>query len=263
MRNAKKQSFSSTGIPACVASFRSLLAALLLATLPLAAQTADPGAQLYRTHCFVCHGPQGESIPGVSFRSGQFRRATTDDEISRLILAGIPGTAMPPTNLTAEERRNLVAYIRALHTTGAKAKGEGDVAHGKAVFEGKGGCLTCHRVLSSGSRVGPDLSEIGSLRSAEYLEKSLIDANETIAPSNRYVHAVTKRGAVIDGRRLNEDTHTIQLIDQKERLVSLDKSDLREIVLVKTSGMPAYRDKLTPQERTDVVSYLLSLKGSP
>jgi len=239
------------------------IAALTIAALPLAAQTADPGAQLYRTHCFVCHGPEGESIPTVSFRSGRFRRASSDDDISRLILGGIPGTAMPPTNLSAEERRSLVAYIRSMHNTGAAAKGEGDPAHGKSIFEGKGVCLACHRVLGSGSRLGPDLSEIGSLRSASYLEKSLIDPNETIAPANRYVHAVTKRGAVIEGRRLNEDTHTIQLIDHKERLVSLDKSDLREIVLVKTSGMPAYRDKLTEQERTDVVSYLLSLKGSP
>jgi mono/diheme cytochrome c family protein len=52
------------------------------------------------------------------------------------------------------------------------------------------------------------------------------------------------------------------LIDEKERLVSLNKADLREFTLVKTSPMPSYKDKLSSQEITDLVSYLLSLKGS-
>ena len=235
----------------------------LFLTLPLAAQTAaDAGQQLYKAHCFVCHGQEGESIPGVNFRSGQLRRASTDEELSRLILNGIPGTGMPPTNLSADERRNLVAFLRAMHDTRATAKGSGDATSGMAVFEGKGGCFNCHRVRGKGSRLGPDLSDIGSLRNAPYLAESLVDPSKTVAPANRFVHVVTKQGTVIDGRRLNEDTHTIQLIDQQERLLSIDKSDLREVTLVKTSAMPSYRDKLSAQEITDLVSYLLSLKES-
>jgi putative heme-binding domain-containing protein len=240
----------------------ALAMALLISALPAAGQNVDAGGQLYRAHCFVCHGQEGESIPGVSFRSGQYRRASTDEEISRIILGGIPGTGMPPTNLNADERRNLVAYLRSMHSTGAGAKGQGDAARGAAIFEGQGGCLNCHRVAGRGSRLGPDLTDIGSLRNAAYLEKALIDPNDTIAPANRFIKAVTKEGATVTGRRLNEDTHTIQLIDDKERLVSLQKSDLREITLVKTSPMPSYREKLSAQELTDVVSYLLSLKGA-
>ena len=73
---------------------------------------------------------------------------------------------------------------------------------------------------------------------------------------------VTRQGAVITGRRLNEDTHTIQLIDDKERLVSLDKSQLRELTVLKTSPMPSYQGKLSAQEIADVVAYLQTLKGS-
>src|SRR5258708_270446 len=120
--------------------------ALLSLALPLAAQTAaDAGQQIYRAHCFVCHGQEGESIPGVSFRSGQFRRASTDDELSRIVLNGIPGTGMPPTNLNTDERKSLVAYLRSMHDTRAAAKGTGDAARGSAIFEGKGACLNCHR----------------------------------------------------------------------------------------------------------------------
>ena len=234
---------------------------LLISALPLAAQNADAGGQLYRVHCYPCHGQEGESIPGVSFRSGNYRRASNDEELSRIVLNGIPGTGMPPTNLNPDERRNLVAYLRSMHSAGASAKGEGDAARGREIVEGKGNCLHCHRVGAKGSRTGPDLTDIGAIRNAAYLEKSLIDPNDTIAPANRYVSIQTADGKTINGRRLNEDTHTIQLIDDKEHLISLRKSDLRTINLVKTSPMPSYKDKLNSQELTDVVSYLLSLKG--
>jgi hypothetical protein len=80
-------------------------------------------------------------------------------------------------------------------------------------------------------------------------------------PINRPVRIVTRDGRTIRGRRLNEDTYTVQLIDDQERLVSLVKADLREYTILTVSPMPSYKDKLTPDELADVVAYLLSLKG--
>ena len=243
---------------------KSLVALTLFAGLQLDAQQSriDAGQQLYRANCYVCHGEDGQSIPGVNLR-GDIRRASTDEELSRLILGGIPGTGMPPTNLPEPQRQALVAYIRSMHAPLKTSEAfKGDAAQGLAIFEGKGGCINCHRVGATGSHFGPELTGIGSVRQPAYLEHALLDPNDSIAPQNRIVRAVTKDGAVIQGRRLNEDTHTIQLIDQKDRLISLEKSDLRECVLLKTSPMPSYKDKLTSQELADVVAYLISLKGS-
>jgi hypothetical protein len=78
---------------------------------------------------------------------------------------------------------------------------------------------------------------------------------------NRSVRAVTRDGRQITGRRLNEDTHTVQLIDEGERLVSLDKANLREYEIIKSSSMPSYKDTLSVQDMSDVLTYLLSLKG--
>ena len=72
--------------------------------------------------------------------------------------------------------------------------------------------------------------------------------------------AVLKDGSVITGRLLNIDPFTVQLFDSKERLLTLQRSDLREFGAVK-SAMPSYRDKLTPQELSDLLAYLFSLKG--
>jgi putative heme-binding domain-containing protein len=248
---------------------RRALIALSWLSIPLAGQQrylssdVENGSRLYRNNCFACHGPEGASIPGVDFGRGQFKRASSDEDLMRIIVGGIPGTAMPPNNFTDSQRLALIAYVRSLHDSAASAVGSGDANRGRVLLEGKGECLTCHRVNGKGSRVGPDLSEVGAIRTAAYLERSLLAPNESVLPEHRFVRAVTRQGVVITGRRLNEDTHTIQLIDQEERLHSLSKSDLREFTILTTSSMPSYQGKFNSQELADVVTYLLSLKGSP
>ena len=242
-----------------------ILAMLLLSARAPAQQRYLPsdvesGSKVYRANCFVCHGPEGASIPGVNFQRGQFKRASSDDELFRVIGSGVPGTAMPPTPLPDRDRLSVVAYIRSLHDS-ANATGTGNAVRGRALFEGKGGCLGCHRVNGKGSRIAPDLSEVGAVRSGAYLERSVLDPNESVLPEHRNVRAVTRQGAVITGRRLNEDTHTVQLLDSNENLRSLDKSELKEFAVLVTSSMPSYRGKFTSEELADLVTYLLSLKG--
>lgn len=222
--------------------------------------TIDTGRDLYRANCQACHGAEGDNVPGVNFRAGQFRRASSDDELVSLILNGIPGTAMPPTNLPEPSRRALVAYLRSMHPASASSAA-GDPARGAVIFEGKGGCLHCHRVSANGSRVGPDLSEVGTQRTAAALERSIVAPNEVILPQHRFIRLEMKDGTVIAGRRLNEDTYAIEVIDEKERLISVPRADVRQYTLVKNSPMPSYQDKLSSQEIADLVAYLVSLKG--
>jgi hypothetical protein len=72
---------------------------------------------------------------------------------------------------------------------------------------------------------------------------------------------VTKNGAAVTGRLLNQDTFTVQLLDSSEHLRSFSRTDLREFTILNNSPMPSYKDKLTSQELADLVSYLASLKG--
>ena len=92
------------------------------------------------------------------------------------------------------------------------------------------------------------------------LQRDLLDPDSEIAPSNRMFRAVHRDGTVTTGRLLNLDPFTVQLFDSKERLVTFERSQLREFGPVK-SAMPSYRDKLTAQELSDLVAYLASLKG--
>src|SRR5205823_13356591 len=114
---------------------------------------------------------------------------------------------------------------------------------------------------ATGSRVAPDLSDIGAVRSAGSLQRSLMDPASQMFPINRPIRVVTRDGKVINGRRLNEDTYSVQLIDDQERLVSLTKADLREYAIATTSPMPSIKSTLSDEVLADVMAYLLPLKG--
>ena len=132
---------------------------------------------------------------------------------------------------------------------------------GAAIVTGKGNCQSCHRIFGKGSRLGPDLTDIGSLRSPEQLEKSLLDPNAEILPENRFYRVVTRDGTTIIGRLLNLDTFQVMMLDPKEQLRTFTKSELREHGFAAGSVMPSFRSTLSRQELADVIAYLLTLKG--
>ena len=222
----------------------------------------DEGAQVFQSNCAVCHGPDGDAVEGIDFAKGRFKRAAQDSDIARVIAGGVPGTGMPPFDLRTRDVGALLAYFRFLRA-GVVSVAAGDAASGQALFEGKGGCLECHRIDRKGSRVGPDLSQIGRTRTAPMLEQSILEPDAVVLQEHLYCKAVTRDGVTITGRRLNEDPTTVQLIDTSERLIGLSKADLREYTLLRTSPMPSYRGKMTPAEIGDIVKYLTTRKGTP
>ena len=68
-----------------------------------------------------------------------------------------------------------LVYVLTVAAQSAPAGVAGDPAAGKALFEGKGNCLTCHSIENRGSTLGPDLSWIGILRSQNSLRHSLVE----------------------------------------------------------------------------------------
>jgi mono/diheme cytochrome c family protein/small nuclear ribonucleoprotein (snRNP)-like protein len=267
-----------------------ILITLLLLSVPLFAQHAytpdeiADGGRLFQSNCTGCHGTGGDLVPGVALMSGKFRRATSDDEVVAIVRKGVPGTAMQAFNFTDQQAGTIVAYLKSFSAApppSANAPALGDAARGKQIFEGKGNCQSCHRVGESGSRVGPDLSTAGLPRPpltrfvgfvgtpppaptpaaiVAQLQRDLLDPDAEISPANRTFRAVLKDGSTVSGRLLNLDPFNVQLFDSKERLVTLQRAELREFGPVK-SQMPSYRDKLSSQELSDLLAYLFSLKG--
>lgn len=232
----------------------------------------DDGRRIYQSSCTICHGAFGDAVPGIDLGRGQLRNATTDEEMIRIIRTGIPGTSMQPFKFTDAEAGTVVAYLRNMTATPVDRNAPitalgppGDALRGKAIFEGKGNCLDCHSANGSGNSIGLDLSAVGAPRvgrSPAELQRKLLDPNADVRAENRTMRVVTKAGIAVTGKLLNQDTYTIQLLDySKHSLASFMKSDLQEFALV-PSPMPSFKEQLTAQELSDVITYLTSLKGA-
>lgn len=238
--------------------------------IPAGAQTADhqytsadieAGSRIYAAQCALCHGPNGDGINGVDLRRGVFRRSVTDDDLTKVITTGIAAAGMPAFRFQAAELTGVLAFIRAgFDPNGTPAK-VGDPKRGEALFTGKGACATCHRVNGVGPRTAPDLSDIGAIRTASALQRSLVDPTSAMLPINKPVRIVAKDGTTYRGRRLNEDTVTVQIVDERERLLTFNKREVREYEVGKTSPMPPAGRALSTDEIADVLAYLLTLKG--
>src|SRR5574341_419430 len=196
------------------------------------------GGLLYNAQCFQCHGRDGDQISGIDLRRGLFRRSQSDEDLAQTITRGAPG-GMPAFKLEPADLTGIVGFIRAGFDTSASIR-LGDAARGQTVFQGKAECGSCHRVAGRGPRSAPDLSDIGVARAPAVLERTVRDPTSALLPINRPVRIVMRDGRTSRGRRLNEDTHTVQLIDERERLVSIMKQDVRSFEVAKESAMPAY-----------------------
>jgi len=221
----------------------------------------ERGAQLYDEFCSNCHGSEGDGVGSVNLKAGQFRRASTDQIFRRILTEGIPGTGMPPGNYTASDMTALVAYVRNMRDFDGGIVTLGNVLRGETIFYGKGRCTDCHRVAGKGGRQAPDLTAIGAIRGAGSLRASLLNPTASMLPSNRPVRIVTQADEVIHGRRLNEDTYTIQIFDDQDHLQSFEKADLKEVAILDTSPMPSYDDSLSESELADLLAYLVTLTG--
>ena len=162
--------------------------------------------------------------------------------------------------------KSLVRAILTLTITGVlvyaqqTAPSGGDAARGKALVESNQ-CFDCHRIGDRGSRLGPNLSDIGTRRTPERLQQSMVAPDDEVLFENRFVRVVTKDGTTVTGRLLNQDAMSVQMMTPKEELKTYLKTNIREATIVDKGLMPSSRGKLTDQQVADVVAYLSSLDG--
>ena len=246
-----------------LATFGAALAmTALLSAQHNTALDIEDGGRAFRNTCANCHGPDGDQVSGIDLGRNIFRRAKTDSDLVQIIRSGVPGTSMPASDMPVAQAEQIVSYLRSVAATKRSASAVGDAARGRALFEGKGACTSCHRVDGVGARLGPDLSNVGQLRRSAELETSVVDPGKEIQYNNRTYRVVTKTGQTVTGHLLNLDSFNVLMLDTREQLRSFEKSNLRDFGFVDVSPMPSYKDKFNPQELADVVSYLVSLKGS-
>ena len=189
------------------------LAALLLAPASLAAQDAQPGKAEYDRWCAGCHGVDGKGEgPGATtmmprprdFTTGRYQiRSTpsgalpTDEDLTRVILDGMPGTAMPGwrDHFGEGEVRDLVAHLKSfspffesqpapepVEAPSAPGVDEAALAEGREFYE-KIECNKCHGEAGRGDGPSaPTLEDDDDLpiRAADLTENWLFNGGGSV-----------------------------------------------------------------------------------
>lgn len=222
-------------------------------------ESIETGSRVYVQQCALCHGPDGGWVSEINLARGQFRTAVTDDDLREVVSKGAAQGRMPAFHLSDSDLAGLIAYIRIGFEPDSTPVRIGDVSRGKNLFEGDAACHECHRINGRGPRTAPDLSDIGLIRTPGALQRSLLEPSTALLPIHRAIRIITGDEETITGRRLNEDTYTVQLIDSNERLRSLVKADL---VSYEISDTPTHTPTmLSGEEVADLIAYLLAQRG--
>lgn len=271
IKAAHKAGMACTGSP----RFRQfcMLSILLMQTALGLAQAPDPlanmppadierGQRLFRHNCAVCHGFDGTGGTGPSLTRAKFHRAADNQELIELITSGIPDRGMPPSwHLLPNGPKLVAGYVRTLGHV-AEPPVTGNIEHGRTVFR-SAGCTGCHIVGGDGMGLGPELTDIGLRRTAAVLRKTILQPETTIPEGFMMLRVQPQGGEEVVGMRVNEDSFTIQLKDQRGHFYSFNKAAV--VKIEKAPGktfMPGYANSLQAIELDDLVAYLVSLRGA-
>src|SRR5262249_52488207 len=179
------------------------------------AQLVKAGEEIFHTKgtCEICHrigqkGTRAPDLAGVGARAAKTQPGMSAKAyiIESLLPPGnylvegypniMPMVDKPPIGLNRSELWALTAFLESQGGTvdvvlndipasaGAAAAGgapaevklPGDAKAGEALFQGKAGCIACHKAGKIGaSPVGPDLSQIAKIQTPDYIMKKILD----------------------------------------------------------------------------------------
>ena len=214
----------------------------------------ETGHKLFQKNCAACHGMEAKGGRGSDLTTGHWKWGSSDAEILRNILTGISGTQMPAFPMPEEEGRAIVAWLRSLRSAGPEEQITGDARAGRALFFGSGGCSHCHIFGGQGGRLGPDLSRIGEEKHVGELKEAISTPDQSLREGYRTAEVRTPEGKVIRGVIRNEDTFSLQMMDEHEKLHLLSKADLKEVNHTQHSLMPA--PKVNAAELDNLIAFL-------
>jgi putative heme-binding domain-containing protein len=129
------------------------------------------------------------------------------------------------------------------------------------VFSGENAkCAVCHRVGQEGGQIGPDLTQIGRIRSKTDLLEAVVFPSSSFVREFQPYSIITVDGKVENGTIARETDDVIYLQTQIGTPIAIPKETIEEIAPSTVSIMPQGIDRmLSPQELADLIAYLASL----
>lgn len=135
----------------------------------------------------------------------------------------------------------------------------GDVGEGRKLFFGKALCSTCHSVVGQGGDFGPDLTNIGEIRSKHDLLEAILYPGASFAREYETTKVVTEKGT-FTGIIKEQLPETLVVETSPGVLARIARNEITSIENQDVSLMPPGLQKLlTTQEMSDLMAYLASL----
>jgi putative heme-binding domain-containing protein len=138
----------------------------------------------------------------------------------------------------------------------------GDPGRGRAVFFGtKVVCASCHRIRDQGGQSGPNLTQIGAIRSGHDLLESVLWPSSTFAQGFETYTVATADGRVLNGLIARQDADVLILRDSSGGEARLRRDEIEQMRRSETSLMPEGLGRaLTREEFRDLLAFLQSQK---
>jgi putative heme-binding domain-containing protein len=216
----------------------------------------------FRQRCADCHGTDARGVRGPDITQ-IWSSGRSDEGLFKTIRTGVPNSEMPafPAPRTSDrDVWQMLAYLRTLAAPAPTDPPRGNAENGARLF--KTNCASCHRVNSTGGRLGPDLSRIGSARSREVMLARIRRGTEDFRAGFEPVTVTPTDGAPIQGVKKNEDLFSVQIMDTRERIQGYEKDKVKSVLNGKKSAMPIFGpDRLSDSDLDDLLRYLQSLRG--
>lgn len=136
---------------------------------------------------------------------------------------------------------------------------KGDVDRGRAIFYGVGACSTCHAVSGKGETFGPDLTNIGEIRSQHDILEAMLFPEASFAREYETITLQTKSQKYL-GIVKRFENGRYELAIGPGSIITVDEKDIVSIEEAQQSLMPAgLLSSLNNQEISDLMHYLQSL----
>ena len=154
--------------------------------------------------------------------------------------------------------RKQSARLLQLQQLEAKLK-RGDILNGRQLFFGKATCFTCHAVGAEGGNFGPDLTNIGEIRSRHDILEAILFPGASFAREHETVKVVTQTNTYT-GIITEQLPDAIIVAEGPGSRVRVARAGVISIEPQRISMMPPGLDKiLTIEDLSDLIVYLTAL----